>query len=124
MFRYFNRYYYSIHGSQKIFPIVVQYFDWKAGGIQTKILELDITPNETSETISKYILRTLQRYDLSSKCLVFAGDNANVNFGGINRKENRNVFSHLKEALSKPLVGVGCPAHVLHNCIQHGVDLM
>ncbi|BFZ10928.1 hypothetical protein BsWGS_13967 [Bradybaena similaris] len=112
----------SNHGSQKIFPIVNQYFDWKAGGIQTKIFDLDKTPNETSEAISQYILRILQKYDLYSKCIAFAGDNANVNFGGVNRREGKNVFSHLMEALNKPLVGVGCPAHVLHNCIQHGAD--
>jgi len=35
------------------------------------------------------------------------------------------VFSQLKMKLKKPLVGLGCrPAHVLHNCIQHGADLM
>jgi len=34
------------------------------------------------------------------------------------------VFSQLKVMLKKPLVGFGCPAHVLHNWIQHGADLM
>lgn len=64
---------------------------------------------------------------IQSKCFAFAGDNANVNFGGINRKDGKNgknVFSQLKVMLKKPLVGLGCPAHVLHNCIQHGADLM
>jgi len=35
----------SNHGAEKLFPIIIQYFDWKAGGIQTKLLELDSTPN-------------------------------------------------------------------------------
>jgi len=102
----------SNHGAEKLFPIIIQYFDWKAGAIQTMLLELDSTPNDTSETISKYLTEALEKYGLSSKCVAFAGDNANVNFGGINREEGRNVFSQLKTKLKKPLVGLGCPALV------------
>uniref|UniRef100_A0A8C4S9U8 HAT C-terminal dimerisation domain-containing protein n=1 Tax=Erpetoichthys calabaricus TaxID=27687 RepID=A0A8C4S9U8_ERPCA len=101
----------SNHGAEKLFPVIVQYFDWKSGGTKTG---LDSMPNETSETISKYLVDTLKKYHLSSKCIAFSGDNANVNFGGISRRD----------ALQCPLVGVGCPAHVLHNCIQHGADLL
>ncbi|XP_025029754.1 uncharacterized protein LOC107326422 [Python bivittatus] len=114
----------SNHGAQKIFPLVLQYFDWKAGGIQTKVLELDTISHETPATISQYLWQTLAGYELSSKCVAFAGDTVNVNFGGVSRKDGKNVFSCLKENLNQPIVAVGCPVRVLHNCIQHGADLL
>ena len=33
------------------------------------------------------------------------------------------IFNHLKDEVSA-LVGVGCPAHILHNCLHHGVNQM
>lgn len=114
----------SNHGNQKLFPILVQYFDWKTG-IKTKVLELKTTPNETAKTISSYILDTLKKYNLQSKCVAFSGDNTNANFGGISRKSGENVFTYLKSGLENDLlVGVGCPAHILHNTIHHGCDLL
>lgn len=115
----------SNHGSVKIFPILVQYFDVKSGGrgIQTKVVELKSTPNERAETIASYIADTLKCRGIHDKCVAYAGDNTNTNFGGIGRGTGNNVFTHLKTKLNKSLVGVGCPAHVLHNCVQHGVDV-
>lgn len=112
----------SNHGCVKLFPIVIQYFDYKLGGIKTKVVELKSTPNETSETIAGYITETLQNLGIANKCIAFTGDNANTNFGGKNRKEGNNVYSRLKKSLNDNLVGVGCPAHILHNAIQHGAD--
>lgn len=114
----------SNHGCQKMFPILVQYFDYKLGGIQTKAVELKTTPNETSETIADYVKITLEGLGIVKKCVAFAGDNTNTNFGGINRKEGKNVYSILKKTVNQNLVGVGCPAHILHNTIRHGVDTL
>lgn len=84
----------SNHGSEKIFPIMIQYFDCENGGIQTKLLDIHSTRNEASETIAEIIMTTLQKYDLSEKCISFTADNANVNFGGINRPlSGRNVLT-------------------------------
>lgn len=113
----------SNHGAQKMFPIVIQYFDYRDGGIKTKILELDVLPNETAETITQYIVNTLRKHGIEQKLVSFTADNANVNFGGINRPTGgQNVFVLLKQELQKQIVGVGCPAHILHNCIRHGTD--
>lgn len=30
----------------------------------------------------------------------------------------------MKEILEKDVVGFGCPAHILHNCVQHGTDIL
>lgn len=46
-----------------------------------------------STAMSQYILNTVARYDLSSKCVAFTGDNGNVNFGGVRGKDDKNVFS-------------------------------
>ncbi|CAH2109237.1 unnamed protein product [Euphydryas editha] len=104
---------------------MIQYFDCENGGIQTKLLDIYSTPNETSETIAEIILKTLKKYDLSEKCISFTADNANVNFVGINRQSSgRNVLTNLQRLLHKDIIGVGCPAHVLHNRAQHGTEVL
>ncbi len=51
----------SNHGAVKIFPIIIQYFDWKNGGEQTKLIEVKDTPNEKAETIANYLTETLAK---------------------------------------------------------------
>ncbi|XP_030049150.1 protein FAM200B-like [Microcaecilia unicolor] len=120
----------SNHGSQKLFPILIYYFDWKNGGLQSKLIDVHITPDETAESISTCIKNTLDRHSLFQKCIAFAGDNCNTNFGGVQlRAAGQNVFANLKKMKGKSsgngtLVEIGCPAHVLNNCIQHGADTL
>lgn len=113
----------SNHGAEKIFPILIQFFDWQEG-ITTKVLDVMNTRNETAETITEIIKSTLQKYDLLEKCVSYTADNANVNFGGVNRQPGQNVWTRIKNILGKEIVGVGCPAHILHNCIQRGTDVL
>lgn len=54
----------SNHGSTKLFPICIQYFDYKNKGIQTKVVDSQTTKNETAETISNLILEVLKEHDL------------------------------------------------------------
>ena len=62
---------------------------------------------------------------LLKKCVAFTGDNCNTTFGGLRRNEQgNNVFAKLKKMLNPSLIGVGCSAHVLNNCIHHGADRM
>lgn len=114
----------SNHGSTKLFPLIIQYFDVKKNGITTKVLEIEITKNETSDTITELIITQLRQHDLLSKCIAFAGDNCNTNFGGIERYGTNNVFHKLKENLNPNMVGVGCSAHVINNAVHHGCDLL
>lgn len=114
----------SNHGNYKVFPIILQYFDYRAGGIQTKVVEVKTTTNETSETIASYVTDTLKSLGIAEKCTAFGGDNTNTNFGGLKRKQGNNIFTKLKASLNKNLVGVGCPAHILHNTIQQGADIL
>ena len=46
-------------------------------------------------------------------------------FGGLRRNEQgNNVFAKLKKMLNPSLIGVGCSAHVLNNCIHHRAERM
>lgn len=116
----------SNHGAVKLFPIIIQYFDWKQGGVQTKLIEVKDTPNETATTIANYLMETLEKNNLASKCVAFTGDNCKTNFGGIRRDERgNNVYANLKRLFqNKTLIGVGCPAHILNNCAHHGADTL
>ena len=114
----------SNHGSTKLFPLVIQYFDVKKHVITSKVLKIENTKNETSDTITELIITQLRRHDLLSKCIAFSGDNCNTNFGGIERYGTNNVFHKLKENLNPYLVGVGCSAHVINNAVHHGCDLL
>ena len=62
----------------------------------------------------------LKKRRLFDKCISFTGNNCNTNFGGICRRRGNNVFIYLKSEVPG-LVGVGCPAHILNNCLHHGV---
>ncbi len=120
--------YYSIatdasnHKNLKIFPLLVQYFDPDENGIARKIIKIGTNPNEESKTVSNYIVNTLSSYEIEKGCIAFSGDNTNTNFGGKNRKaDGENIFRYLKEKLEREtLIGIGCPAHILHNCLHYG----
>ena len=47
----------SNHNELKLFPVLVQYFDWRKGGLQSKLIEFTNKANETADTIP---LRHLQ----------------------------------------------------------------
>lgn len=37
---------------KKMFPIVIQYFDYEAGGMQVRMLDLQLVKNEKADTIA------------------------------------------------------------------------
>lgn len=85
----------SNHGSTKLFPVVVRYFDVKKGIVHF-LLDFKSLPNETSDTITEYVYETTLRYKLDGKTIAFSGDNTNTNFGGRERKGLNNIFRKLK----------------------------
>jgi hypothetical protein len=50
---------YSSHGSLKLFSVVVQYF-YKVYGTESKLIDLNSTPNEKSEMIVNCVTQTLK----------------------------------------------------------------
>ena len=112
----------SNHKYTKLFPVVIQYFDWKNGDMQCKLLDVRSPKNETPLIIiANEVKETLKKRRLFDKCISFTGDNCNTNFGGIRRRRRNNVFTHLKSEVPG-LVGVGCPAHILKNCLHYDVN--
>ena len=57
--------------SKKLFSIVVEYFDWKYGGLQSKLLEVKRTTNETSSTNADEEKGTLTKMGLFEKCIFY-----------------------------------------------------
>jgi hypothetical protein len=84
---------------------------------------LDTCSNESAEAISGYIFSTLDKHEITSKCVACA-DNTNLNFWGVARNPGRYIFSFLKQSVNEEIIGVGCPAQILHNCLQHGADFL
>ncbi|CAG4957271.1 unnamed protein product [Parnassius apollo] len=88
------------HNADKIFPIIIQYLDWKTGMESKMQTSLE---NETSLTIANNLLATLEKYNLKGKCVSFTGDIANVNFGGVTRNEGNNIITHLNRNLEQEI---------------------
>jgi hypothetical protein len=44
-----------------VFPVVIQYFDWKNGGLQSKLIEVQQQSNEAAETAAQYIKGNLKK---------------------------------------------------------------
>jgi hypothetical protein len=44
----------------KVFPVVIQYFDWKNGDMLSKLIEVPQQSNEAAETIARYMKVTLE----------------------------------------------------------------
>lgn len=68
-------------------------------------------------------MRTAEEFNISKKIVAFAGDNAVVNFGGVTRGGENNVFARLKVTIPH-LIGVGCAAHIIHNTLKHASSAM
>ena len=89
------------------------------------MIEFTNKANETVDTIATYLKDTLEKRMLLKKCVAFTGDNCNTMFGGLRRNEQENnVFAKLKNMLNPSLIGVGCSAFGLSNCIHHGAERM
>jgi phage tail sheath gpL-like len=114
----------SNHGAVKIFPILIHYFNYENGGLEIKLLEVESKPNATAHTVAASVSETVSNYGLLSKCVAYAGDNCNTMFGGLKKGGGKNVLANLKNIIKPSLIGIGCPAHVLNNCIQHGTDTL
>lgn len=112
----------SNHGAIKLFPVLIQYYNYKNGGTQTKVLEVTEQKNETSDTIVKMLVDLLRKYKLLDKVKCFSGDNCNTNFGGVDRNGTNNVYHKLKTVINENLVGLGCPVHVVSNATHQGLS--
>jgi len=114
----------SNHNAEKLFPLIIQYFS-ETKGMQLKLIKLNSLENETSETIVKFCIDTLNNLNISlHKLIAYSADNTNTNFGGRDRHGTNNVYFKLQSILSKDIEGIGCPAHILHNTASTSADVL
>lgn len=107
----------------KLVPVVVRYFQPESG-IQVKLLEFKSVLGETAVILTNHLVEVLKKNNLEDKVVAFCGDNCNTNFGGVLRRGQNNVYALLKKELGRNIIGIGCGAHILHNTIQHDVDVL
>ncbi|GBN59890.1 hypothetical protein AVEN_180492-1 [Araneus ventricosus] len=105
----------------KLVPIVVRYFNPNSG-VQVKLLDFKSVASETSEILTNHLCSVLLQNDLNNKIVGFCGENCNTNFGGVKRAGQKNVFHPLMNSLGREINGIGCGAHIVHNCVQTAVD--
>lgn len=87
-----------------------------------KVLDLEKLSGETSNQLSEYVFSVLSRNDLVDKVIGMSADNTNTNFGGAKRKGTNNLFCKLSASTDKTLIGIGCMAHIVNNCINNAAD--
>jgi hypothetical protein len=59
---------------------------------------------------------------LENKVIAISGDNTNTNFGGRKLKRTNSVFCKIKEDLNRDVIGLGCVAHMIHNCAHSSIN--
>ena len=104
-------------------PVMVRDF-WPEERVKSKLFDFYSVPGETANIKTNCLVSTLKKNYLTQKIVACCGDNCNTNFGGVNRKGKNYVLSYLKKELGRIIVGVGCGAHIVHNCIQTAVDVL
>ena len=110
----------SNHKEIKVFPVTVRFS--VDGHIQNKLLSLHSLTGETAELLTETLVNAIHDDGLNFESLTaFCADNTNTNFGGVARGGIKNVFAKLKEHKSD-LIGIGCFAHILHNCASSAAD--
>ena len=85
-------------------------------GINIKILDYVDLPGETSQMIHDNMMRILIKHNLQEKIVAFCADNANTNFGGVNRRGHENVYFKLQQSLNRHMLLES--AALLINCIM------
>jgi saccharopine dehydrogenase-like NADP-dependent oxidoreductase len=71
-----------------------------------------------------YVLEVLEKLDLLENVIAVSADNTNTNFGGRKRKGKYNLCFKMQENTLNNLIGIGRPAHVIHNAVQTAVDCL
>lgn len=116
----------SNHGHLKLLPIMVRYCKENGGNmsIETKLLDFVELKGEKAEELAAEIMVVVQKFSLQNKVVAFSADNTNTNFGGLNRAGRVNVHTKVKSALQREVIGLGCPAHIVHNATRTALDLV
>ncbi|XP_067133484.1 uncharacterized protein [Centruroides vittatus] len=112
----------SNHLAKNMLPIIIQYFDFKQGGIKNKIIDISFENDGSLNTISDIIINSLNKYELSSRCISFYDGNGITNFDRKIKQEYDTIYSRLRLHINNYIIGIGCPVHLLNKTIHRGCD--
>ena len=112
----------SNHGYLKLLPILARFYNNESNEIATKLMDFIDVKGETAEIISSEVLKVIEKFGVSDKIVAMSADNTNSNFGGLNRAGRVNVHTKVKTALQREVIGLGCPAHIVHNTCRTAMD--
>lgn len=105
------------------FPIQIRYFDWKRGGVQSRVIGVEPPPAELSPGAAALAWEALENHGLRQRCVAIVGESPNAMLGGLGCcTQSPAEVSGLRELLEGVFVATDCPVHLLSNCIQHGAD--
>lgn len=107
----------------KLLPVVLRCFNPVKGVVNYKALIKSI-PNEQSSTVSSMLMDVIHTYNLYQKIIAYSADNTNLNFGGVERQGRNNVWRKLQLELNRNVIGNGCNAHIMHNAITAGCEIL
>ena len=114
----------SNHGHLKLLPILARFYSHKSNEIATTLIDFVDVKGETAEIISSEVLKVIEKFGVSDKIVGMSADNTNSNFGGLNRAGRVNVHTKVKTALQREVIGLGCPAHIVHSTCRTAMDTL
>ena len=92
--------------------------------IETKLLDFVELKGEKAVELAAEIMVVIEIFSLENKVVAFSADNTNTNFGGLNRVGRVNVHIKVKNAVQREVIGLGCPAHIIHNATRTAMDTL
>ena len=112
----------SNHGHLKLLPILARFYNNESNEIATKLIDIIDVKGETAKIISSEVLKVIEKFGVSDKIVAMSANNTNSNFGSLNRAGRVNVHTKVKTALRREVIGLGCPAHIVHNSCRTAMD--
>ncbi|XP_063174701.1 uncharacterized protein LOC134507756 [Chroicocephalus ridibundus] len=105
------------------FPIQIRSFDWKRGGVQSRVIGVDSPPGELTPSGTALAWEALESRGLRQRCVALVGESPSAMLGGLGGCGRGPVeASGLRELLEGVFIATDCPVHLLSNCMQHGAD--
>lgn len=93
----------------KLYPLVISYFNESEGKIDTLLLSICQTSDNTGEGIFNVLKDEFSKKDIPwNNCLSFASDNANTMVGHI-----KGVVAFLRK-IQPSIIHIGCACHLIH----------
>ena len=69
-------------------------------------------------------MKAIGSYELDTEVVELSDDTTNTNFGGLLRRGTENFITKIKSELNRNIIGLGCNAHIIHNCAKAAFDSM